>query len=415
MNNKKGFLFKLLCITVFFNIWFPKAGIKLSGVPLTVGNIFFGLTFLFWIVTKIRQGKIRTVKINSIIIMGIWYYILKYIIIFKNIGTIIPSITFIIPLIIYPIMFFIIIDSINKKEEIEKIIKIIIYGFFFLCLYSIIQYFIGIDKCDIPGITVNLTDYKEMGSTWYLGKCNGLDVENSKIISTYQNGNLFGINILFMYPIIYYYFRKNEKLQTVSLILFIICTFLTLSRTCWFGIVLFIFFGIIMENKKTKKAIGRKIVIISISIISLFIVFSYMPSVANRFLDTDASDWVSMSGRTEGLITVLKTVFNSGSILAWFIGPQGIVNYDAVAYEMLPTSIFAQTGLIGMVFLYAIFIKSYIYLNDNNYIQKSIRLSLLIWLIIGCIECGYWLPPTALNIFTMLGLGYVSKNLNKEV
>lgn len=399
----------------FFNIWFPKAGIKLSGVPLTVGNIFFGLTFILWIVAKIRQGKIRNTKINLIIIIGIWYYILKYIIIFKNTGNIIPSMTFIIPLIIYPIMFFIIVDFIDEKEKFEKIIKIIIYGFFFLCLYSLIQYFIGIDKCDIPGITVNLTDYKEMGPMWFLQKSNGISVETAKMVSTYQNGNLFGINIIFIYPLVYYYFRKNEKIRMISLILFIFCTFLTLSRTCWLGIILFIFLGIIMERERSKKAILRKIFIILLCIVCLFLVFSYMPSVVNRFSDTDASDWVSMSGRTEGLITVLKTVFNSGSILAWFIGPQGIVNYAGLAYEMLPTSIFAQTGLIGMILLYTIFIKSYYYFTNNNYVEKSIKLSLLIWLIIGCIECGYWLPPTALNIFTIIGLGYAYKNINKEM
>ena len=46
-KERNGFLFNLLLITIFFNIWFPKAGIKLSEIPLTVGNVFLAITFFF--------------------------------------------------------------------------------------------------------------------------------------------------------------------------------------------------------------------------------------------------------------------------------------------------------------------------------------------------------------------------------
>lgn len=116
----------------------------------------------------------------------------------------------------------------------------------------------------------------------------------------------------------------------------------------------------------------------------------------------------------KGLVTVLKTVWSSNSIIAWFIGPQGIVKYSGLAYEMLPLSLFAQTGIIGVILLYGFFIKAYCSFSKKDYIQKAIKLSLIIWLIIGCIECGYWLPPTALNIFMIIGLGFASQNI-KEV
>ena len=51
--KKNGFIFNMLLLTIFFSIWFPKAGIKLSGIPLTVSNILFGLTFILWFFKKI--------------------------------------------------------------------------------------------------------------------------------------------------------------------------------------------------------------------------------------------------------------------------------------------------------------------------------------------------------------------------
>lgn len=412
--KKNKFTFTLLLITIFWNIWFPKAGIKLSGIPITVGNVFFAITFFVWIINKIKSGKIKYTKISLILILGIAYFILKYTIIYANLGTLIPSMTYIIPLIIYPLIFFVTIDLIDSKEKLEKVIKIIVYGFFFLCFYAILQYIVGIDKCDIPGLTVNLSDYQEMGPLWFMQKSNGTDKANSKMVSTYQNGNLFGINLIFIYPLVYNYYIKKEKIKTFSLVLFIACAFLTLSRTCWLGSVLFIFLEIILEREKTQKAILRKILTIFLCIICLVLVFMYIPSIANRFFGTDKSDWISMSGRTEGLVTVLKTVWSSNSIIAWFIGPQGIVKYSGLAYEMLPLSLFAQTGIIGVILLYGFFIKAYCSFSKKDYIQKAIKLSLIIWLIIGCIECGYWLPPTALNIFMIIGLGFASQNI-KEV
>ncbi len=38
----------MLLLTLFFSIWFPKAGVKFSGIPLTVSNVLFGITFILW-------------------------------------------------------------------------------------------------------------------------------------------------------------------------------------------------------------------------------------------------------------------------------------------------------------------------------------------------------------------------------
>ena len=39
---------------------------------------------------------------------------------------------------------------------------------------------------------------------------------------------------------------------------------------------------------------------------------------------------------------------------------------------------------------------------------------IIIWLIVGIIECGYWLPPAALNIFMLIAFGYANKKINRK-
>ena len=415
IKEKKVFLYNLLLLTVFFNIWFPKAGIKISGIPLTIGNLLFACTFAVWGYYKIKEKKMYNHKINIIIVLGILYFVIKYTIVYATGILTKDSIGYIIPLIIYPVIFFIVTDTVDSRNKMNIILKIIVYGFFFLSFYSLLQYIVGIDKCCIPGLTVNYTDYANLGRHWYLYKANGTSAESSKIVSTYQNGNLYGINTLLIYPFVYNYLKeKKSKVLWLSLVLFIVCVFLSLSRACWLGIVLFIFIEIILNNEKTRISMLKKIFIVVLCLLSVIIIFKYVPSISNRFFNTKTEDWISMSGRTEGLISVINTVNQSNSILAILLGPYGISDYSGLAYEMFPLAIFVQVGIIGIILLYLVFIQSITKMDKKNCIQKSSRLSILIWLIVGIIECAYWLPPVALNIFLVLALGYAEMNICKE-
>ena len=247
-------------------------------------------------------------------------------------------------------------------------------------------------------------------------KSNGFDEENIKMVSTYQNGNLFGISMILIYPLVANYF-KNKNLNNkyiISLILFIISVFICLSRSCWLGVFIYILFEIILKNNKTKKELISKITIILICFVAIILVFNYVPSISNRFTQTDAQDWISMSGRTEGLISVTKSLASSNSALAYIFGPYGIVEYSGLAYEILPLSLFTKTGFVGVFLLYIVFFLALKELKNKNHICLAVRTALLIWLIVGCIECGYWLPPAALNLFLLIGLGYSAINIYKE-
>lgn len=415
-KKENTLLYYLFMITVFFNVWFPKAGIKLAGIPLTIGNVFFILLLALWFgVIVLRRNSIKFPKPGIVLFLSIFYFVLKYAYITITKNNFASSVTYIIPLVLYPSGMLIAYDILTDEDRKEKVINLIRFGFYFLCFYALLQFVVGIGGCDIPGLTVNLSDYREMGSQWYMQKSNGTDETNSKIVSTYQNGNLFGINLIFIYSLIYYYlkFKHKEKELIFSLILFIMCTFLTLSRTCWLGIVLFIFFEILMKKDENKSSVIRKGIIIFFCLISLFLVFNYMPSVTNRFLGTDKDDWISMSGRTEGIFHVIESIKECGSpfllILSIIIGPRGLISYWGVAFEMFPTSLFVQTGVVGVILIYTFYIQCVMKLDGNNYITGGVKSSLFIWLIIGIIECGYWLPPTALNIFLLVGLAFANQ------
>lgn len=409
-KEKNGFLFNLLLITIFFNIWFPKAGIKLSGIPLTVGNVFLAITFFFWTMKKVMNRRMKINKIGYILIILMLYSLIKYLLI----GGFVKNIGYIIPLVVYPLMFIIAYDTIDTKEKLQKIIKVICFGFFFICIYALLQYVFGIEKVCIPGLTVNLSDYTTYGANWYLQKNNNNTSEiGTKIISTFQNGNLYGVNALLIYPIVYGYLKKENKsfLMYVSLALFAICVFLSLSRSCWLGIILFMLFGIFLESEKNKNSLYRKAIIILMCLVLVGVSFKSFPSIAARFSSMDKSSIMSMSGRTEGLTEVLNNFSQYKYIFIWFIGSNGFIENVGLAYEMTPLALLVQVGIIGIVLFYGTLYQVWKRMNKKKWLQNAVKLSIFIWTIVGCIEGAFWLPPTALNIFLMLALGLIDQKV----
>lgn len=416
MKNKT--IFVILLITIFLNYWFPKAGIKLSEIPITISMIAFIGLIIIWLLKYISNRKIKISYLHIIIFMGESYFLFRLVFSLLLGEELSNVVGYLLPTAVYPFIFFIITNEIDTKEKYDKIMKVLVIGFFVLCLYSFAQYILGISTIDIPGLTVNYTDYQENGEYWYLQKSNGVTEENAKIVSTYQNGNLLGVNLIIFFPVIYDYLLKNKKnkLAIISMVFFILTLFLTLSRACWLGIVLFLFFRIILDRENTKKKMVRKMILVLLGIASIVFILKNFPTVSNRILSMDFEDLISMSGRTEGAIEFLNSMFNDGNIFVnLIIGPFSFIKDVGLAYEMTPLAVLKIGGIIGLTLWLWGFVKYLFQMNKKEKIENSYRLALIIWFIVGLIEGAYWLVPTAFNLFAMLGVGYAYKyNLEKS-
>ena len=168
-------------------------------------------------------------------------------------------------------------------------------------------------------------------------------------------------------------------------------------------------FGIFLEKDKTKKSIARKITLVFVCCILIIASFKCFPTIAMRFSSMDKSDIISMSGRTEGLQSVIKNFIEYKYVFIWFIGSTGFIDEVGLAYEMTPLAILVQIGLVGVVLFYGILYKIWKVMENQDLLQKGVKLSIFIWVLVGCIEGAFWLPPTALNIFFIAALGLASQ------
>ena len=242
----------LVVVYLIFNILFPKAGIKITGIPITIGNIIF----LFMIPIAVFLFINRNSKINKnelFMLFSIIYWGIR-IIFFHGATNNEMIISYIACLCGYPLIYFMFTVFVNSKQKLQSvcnIIKVLTIG---IMIYSIIQYFAGIAETAIPGLTVNYSDYIEHPQNWWTYKNNSY-ADSSKIVSTYQNGNLFGVNLVLLFPIAYFA-ESNKNNRWLLLLLFVIACIVSGTRTIYVTIIVFLLLKIIgFALTKIKKLV----------------------------------------------------------------------------------------------------------------------------------------------------------------
>jgi hypothetical protein len=218
---------KIFILLASFLFLFPKGGFKIGAVPLTWGYLLLGIIAL----GVLMNAPIRyTPSRIPLLIALLPFQIASIFSISLNGSKELPHLaSFFTNFFLIPWIFLLILsDSIEKLDR-DLIDRFLRRGILFLSCYGIALFFIklGTDTLiQIPLITTNLHDFKEIEE-----KCNQRGTL-FKLISTYNNGNLFGICLLMFYPL----YQAIEPKRWKNLILKT-ALILTLSRTIWLGLI----------------------------------------------------------------------------------------------------------------------------------------------------------------------------------
>ncbi len=229
MFHKPLFKYCLLLFLLFLII-FPKGGIKIGGIPLTWGYFLLGI-FSFWILL-IRDYRFNHTQVFATLCF-IPFQVMAISSFFIN-GTLHGGylIAFIVTFLILPFCFFILFGEYTSFLFTPQILSflrrgislMVIYGITTFLIKTIFGYFLH-----IPFLTMNFSDLASFDTS----KC----IERGslfKLISTYTNGNLYGVCLLMLTPL--YYQIESRKMP---LFLLRVSFLLTLSRTVWIGYILF--------------------------------------------------------------------------------------------------------------------------------------------------------------------------------
>ncbi|MGV8813330.1 MAG: hypothetical protein ACOH2D_04390 [Gelidibacter sp.] len=371
---KYSFFKIVLVLAVIFNIALPKGGFDISGIPITWGYIILGIIIIISLLKGLVLTKISIYRIQSFLLC--LPFIIYFIIYLLYVDTYSLGsgylISAIISFVFFPILFLLFFEPwINRiLDDFDFFHKIILRAILFISVFGFILFshkiITGVDY-EIPYLTINNKD-----SGLIKWKHNARSDSMYKLFSTYNNGNIFGVCMLFLLP-----FTKNHKWHKILLKFVMV---LTLSRTVWFGLIVY-------EMISYRKHILKMVTITLVVALAFVLVLVFLLGKDLGYLFDP-----TLNGRLDGHF------FEKIHLFFYYKDFNGIA-------EMTYKSVLEQMGLVGvilfMIQVFSVLIVSYankLFLYQNEY-QNQLKVSILVYLIVAGIDGAYLLIPVSLFLW----------------
>jgi len=392
MKNSKlanGVIFLL----VLFNLIFPKGGIKIDEIPITIGMVLLIITLCYRFLHTVSQKNFLILPKQRAFLLFSWIpfqVVLLVCMVVNGIENVGAALSMSFNFIFLPWMLFL--GEGNHFDRLQKtfLLKFIRHGILFVAIYGIgaflYTYSTG-DFIEIPFLTVNYDDIGNIENK-NLSRGNGF----FKLISTYQNGNIYGVSLLLLLPL-YAYLEKRAVPQCIvkaSLIL-------TLSRTVWIGLVVYEFLRVTFIKFSIKK-----IVVFNLMICFLMLSVQWLISLMGKDMVTFLLD-KELGGRA-GYIETIEI---------------GLLPQNAVGgiNEIVYMGIIGNFGLIGLFcFLLALLMPIWLYIQNKQRsdLQRNLLCGYMIYLVIAGSDGAILLIPVMIFFWFVLLLLTINYKENKE-
>lgn len=388
---------KELVLSLFFIFFlvFPKGGVKIQGLPLTWGLIYF--SFFSFYALSLKNLKIYQLNFSLYLLFLPFLIVSSLTILFYGYEEAAYAISYLIHFYYILPVFLLIIPSFCDEKMIGKIGERLKSGVFFVALFGLLLFFYKWKTgnfFEIPFLTVNYHDYHELEST----KC--IDRGGVyKLISTYNNGNLYGICILMILPLYEHFENRRLKKMIVKTSLIF-----TLSRTIWLGLILSQFLSLnSLKTTKIKKAIDLLVKTIFF-IGTFFLLNEFFPLSTDFIFDR-------FFGNRIGQFKVLDH-------WEWFPFQQ----FEEI-FEIIYLGLLKSFGLVGLiVFCLAFFLAPLmvyffrrIFQHEKSAIKQKVAHGMMIYACVAAADGALLLMPVLIFYFFLLFISlFPKKSLSYE-
>jgi hypothetical protein len=354
----------LVFIICIFLVAFPKGGIKVGGTPITFGYILLLLYTFFSVlfVTATNGARIYVKKARQYVLLcclPFQLYSAAILLLSENMVSFGYILSFVLSIIIMPVIFLFAFNRFIDLDRFELYFNPVFKNCIrFVAVFGIILFIIKYKtgkEFEIPFLTVNLDDVGTLSTTKYNMRGN-----ISKLVSTYNNGNIYGVSLTILLPL----YLEREK-STIFKSVVILSLILTLSRTVWAGLILYliIYFISKINNAKGWIILAGSVIFI---MVAAPLILNLMHVNISFLFDKN------LGGRAKSF-NVLRNVTFFGSLI--FKG----VN------EIVYTSIIDTFGILGLIlFIIYLFSPGIIYLVEMK-MRKPVNRSTAYWGV-----CLYW-------------------------
>ncbi|MDF0489900.1 hypothetical protein PX554_17330 [Sphingomonas sp. H39-1-10] len=228
-GSRPSFFYWVYVLLIITNIASPKAGIEVYGYPLTFGYMLLAVVAPIGLIGLARRPTLSAAAIGNFVA----YLAVGFIGIYKTIlyGAAQSSVVLAVALFIaLPAIMLIALCAHLEyltEKQIGTVLRwsmrfVIVWGLLNFVMFILFKHII-----EIRYITINAG---ELSSVFNKNNRRGALM---KLISTYNNGNIFGACMVMLAPV-YIYFEKSRA----WVIAFLLSVVLSLSRSTWFGLIM---------------------------------------------------------------------------------------------------------------------------------------------------------------------------------
>jgi hypothetical protein len=379
MIKKKDFTINSLAFLLLtFLVLFPKGGFKIFSIPITWGYLllisFSGIGFF-----NLMKGGFKGISRKRFLVfmLTLPFQIMSILCLIFNGWTQTGfTISFICSLILIPFFLVVILGSYLNKVDMKFLLHSLRHIIFIISIYGIILFFyrsLSGSFIEIPYLTVNVDD---------LGLLDEKHIDRggvSKLISTYNNGNIYGSCVLMLLPLYSLLEKSFLKKTLVKASLF-----LTLSRTVWIGLFLYEVMSSLLFNfnhtdySNIKKFAFEKVKLFVKTSIVLLLFFVFLNFSLSLF-GSDLSFLFDskLGGRDDQLMSLQDM-----SLLSY-------KSFDGIV-EIVYLSILNQFGILGLLLFILQMISPLIInikkhssiLSVNNY-NQACAFGIILYLVIA--------------------------------
>ncbi len=356
-----------------FLLYFPKGGFKIGEIPITWGYLMLSILSIVTSIQALISKRLQFTNQQAKIFLA-WLPFQVYAlveIVFNGFSSFPFFVSFLISFYILPLFFLLLGGNFINNVDFSIIKSHIKLGVFFVASYGIFLFMYKIttnEFIEIPYLTINVDD---------IGQLEDKMIRRGdffKLISTYNNGNIYGVCMILLLPFYDAIEKSRVKKTIVSISLF-----LTLSRTVWIGLLLFYIYKVLTVKVNLKLIVLLSVITPLVLGIVFYLLFSVFKFELAFLFDSE------LGGRLDQF-----NIMNDIEIIS--SRPFGIIG------EIVYLSILHFFGSIGLLlFLGAfcsIFVFTYPFDNKLSPQKNQLKVGIFIYMILCCSDGAILLIPT---------------------
>jgi hypothetical protein len=371
----------VLLFLVTFLLILPKGGLKLAGIPITWGYLGLGLTLL-WLPLALLGGRslpLRTVRLACLALLVPFQVISWAALLANGMGGVGFTISFLTTFFVVPVVMVLVLGIHLDQLDLSLLLRAVRIGVLLVAAYGIFLFFYRLSTgsfIEIPYLTVNVGD---------VGQLEGKHIDRGgifKLISTYNNGNIYGISMLILLPL-YTYLEPRVSRQMIvksSLIL-------TLSRTVWAGLLAYEVLHRLYVRRLSWRTVGVLLSWLALAAIGV---------------------WYALSLLGRGVAFLLDRRFGGRIDQLAFLTDASILpseEFETIV-EMVYLSVLHNFGVVGLTF-FLVAMTGPLILHLGRFLpyaespfKKSLALGLIVYLIVALSDGAIlYIPVMALYWF----------------